>query len=102
MSTRLTITGIYRDGKVELSQRPDGLEENTAVLVTFLPANGAVEPGLTAEAADTEIAARRVAGARLMEMLKTGIDLGGPPYPKREDLYDRVNRWIERLDQGAG
>ena len=44
MSTLLTITGVYRDGKVELSQRPEGLGENASVLVTFLPANERSEP----------------------------------------------------------
>ncbi len=102
MLTLLTITGVYRDGKVELSQRPEGLRDDASVLVTFLPANGTIEPGPAASAADAEAAARRAAGARLLEMLKKGIDLGGPPYPKREELYDRVNRWIERLDQGDG
>jgi len=44
VSTLLTITGVYRDGKVELSQRPEGLGENSSVLVTFLPANEGIEP----------------------------------------------------------
>ncbi len=43
MSTLSTITGVYRDGQVELSQRPEGLGEDAAVLVTFLPANGTAE-----------------------------------------------------------
>jgi hypothetical protein len=104
MSTLLTITGIYRDGKVELSQRPEGLEENAAVLVTFLPAQGMIEPGpedRTAEAL-AEAAARRAAGERLLKMLKKGINFGGPPYPKREELYDRFNRSIERLERENG
>ena len=31
-----TIEGIYREGKVELAERPDGLGEDVPVLVTFL------------------------------------------------------------------
>lgn len=63
MLTLLTITGVYRDGKVELSQRPEGLRDDASVLVTFLPANGTIEPGPAASAADAEAAARRAAGA---------------------------------------
>ena len=31
-----TIEGIYRDGKIELSETPDGVCEGTRVVVTFL------------------------------------------------------------------
>jgi hypothetical protein len=31
-----TIEGIYREGKVELTERPDGMDEEVPVLVTFL------------------------------------------------------------------
>jgi hypothetical protein len=85
VSTVLTITGIYRDGKVELSQRPEGLGENASVLVTFLPANEGTEPVPEAEAARERFLAR----------LKKGIPFGGPPYPKREELYDRFERHDE-------
>jgi hypothetical protein len=102
VSTLLTITGTYRDGKVELSHRPEGLGENASVLVTFLPVDEATEPEPAIHLADPEAAARRAAGKQLLEMFKEGIDLGGPPYPKREELYDRVNRTIERLERGDG
>jgi len=94
------MTGVYRDGKVELSQTPDGLGGHATVLVKFLPENAGDEPKPAVQAA--EAAARRATGKRLLEMLKKGMDLGGPPYPKREDLYDRVNRSIERLEPGNG
>jgi hypothetical protein len=102
VSTLLTITGVYRDDKVELSQRPEGLGGHATVLVKFLPENAGDEPEPAVQAADAEAAARRAAGKRLLEMLKKDMDLGGPPYPKREDLYDRVNRSIERLEPGIG
>jgi len=38
-----TIEGIYRDGRVELSETPEGAEERP-VLVTFLERNGANGP----------------------------------------------------------
>ena len=39
MTTPTTIEGIYRDGKVELSETPSDMCEGTPVIVTFLPAN---------------------------------------------------------------
>ena len=39
MTTPTTIEGIYRDGKVELSETPSDVCEGTPVIVTFLPAN---------------------------------------------------------------
>lgn len=85
MSTLSTITGIYRDGKVELSHRPEGLGENASVLVTFLPATEGSEPVPEAEAARERFLAR----------LKEGIPFGGPPYPKREELHERFERHEE-------
>jgi hypothetical protein len=104
VSTLLTIRGVYRDGKVELSQRPEGLDENASVLVTFLPANEEVSSATAAPAAaaDAEAEARRAAGKRLLQMLEQGFHFGGPPYPRREELHDRVNRAVERLEQGNG
>jgi len=95
----LTIKGVYRDGKVELSEQPAGMASEVPVLVTFLPTSLVDEtyrpPGLTDEAR-----ARREAGERFLARLDKGIDLGGPPYPEREELYDRVNRFVDRLEQG--
>ncbi len=32
----LSIEGVYRDGKVELSEQPKGIQNETKVLVTFI------------------------------------------------------------------
>jgi len=32
-----TVRGVYRHGKVELSERPERADEETPVIVTFLP-----------------------------------------------------------------
>ena len=37
MTATTTIEGIYRDGKVELSETPSDMCEGTPVIVTFLP-----------------------------------------------------------------
>ena len=83
----LTIEGIYKDGKVELTERPDHVDEAARVLVTFLPPNGSRENTMMAEGQHRETL-RQQAFARMKE----GIHLGGPPYPKREELYDRFDR----------
>jgi hypothetical protein len=35
----------------------------------------------------------------LLAIFEQGIPLGGPPYPKREDLHDRVHRF-DRTEDG--
>jgi hypothetical protein len=83
----LTVQGIYKDGKIELIERPDHVDEAARVLVTFLPASGSPENTTLGEGQERE-ALRQRAFARMKE----GIHLGGPPYPKREELYDRSDR----------
>jgi hypothetical protein len=83
----LTVHGIYKDGKIELIEQPDHVDEAARVLVTFLPAHGSVELTTLGEGRERE-ALRQSAFARMKE----GIHLGGPPYPKREELYDRSDR----------
>jgi hypothetical protein len=57
------------------------------VLVTFLPPNGSPERATMVGGQDRETL-RQQAFARIKE----GIHLGGPPYPKREELHDRFDR----------
>lgn len=83
----LTIEGTYKDGKIELTEHPDWLGEETPVLVTFLPGRS---PGAAPKAGvdpDRE-ALRQRAFARMEE----GLHLGGPPYPTREELHDRFDK----------
>ena len=82
----LIFEGIYKDGKVELTERPNHVDESARVLVTFLPPNGSRENTKMVEDQQRK-ALRQQAFARM-----EGIHLGGPPYPKREDLYDRSDR----------
>jgi hypothetical protein len=86
----LTVEGIYRDGKVELTEALPYAPAHARVLVTFLPANGAQAQAVTTTPDDaaTREALRQQAFARM----EKGIPLGGPPYPKREELYDRFKR----------
>jgi hypothetical protein len=83
----LTIEGVYKDGKIELSERPKHVDDAARVLVTFLPPRGSddaarIDPDQHREALRQQAFAR----------MKEGIHLGGPPYPRREELYDRFER----------
>jgi len=73
-----TVEGTYRDGKVELDETPGFVCEDARVLVTFTP-----------NAEDGE-AARQEAFDHLLDRFKQGVPLGGPPYPTREEIHDRV------------
>lgn len=81
----LAVEGFYKDGKIELTEQPTGIHE-APVMVVFLNGNG--QPAEASEDAETREARRQRAFARMRE----GINLGGPPYPKREELYDRFDR----------
>ncbi len=68
------VEGIYKDGEVELLERPEGLRE-ARVIVTFLPPMSG-EPS------------RGDARNRMLSRMRTGIRLGGPPYSVREEIYE--------------
>lgn len=71
------VEGIYEDGEIELLERPEGLQR-ARVIVTFLPPVPS-EPSWE----------REEARERMLNQMREGIDLGGPPYPTREEIYER-------------
>ena len=91
--TLLTVEGIYKEGKVELSEMPAEAPVQARVLVTFLPVEGAQGQRIPSESE-----AREDVLARIFADMKAGIDFGSSPHPKREELYD----CIERYSQGNG
>lgn len=68
-----TVEGMYEDGRIVLTEKPPGVSR-WRVLVTFV-----------APAADQQGAAGDRRG-KLLASLARGLDLGGPPYPSREEL----------------
>jgi hypothetical protein len=83
----LTVEGTYKDGRIELTESPSGIGGETRVLVTFLAPEGAgAKPAF--EATEDRETLRKQAFAQMKE----GFHLGGPPYPKREELYDRYDK----------
>ena len=49
----VSVEGIYKDGLIELAERPAGVETPTRVIVTFLP---------SVEAKETAVSGQRVGG----------------------------------------
>jgi hypothetical protein len=78
MAHLTTISGTYRDGVIELSERPAGVSAGARVLVTFLD-----------EAELPAIDPRQASSERLIARMKAGIPFGGAPYPSREELHER-------------
>ena len=85
----VTVEGVYKDGRVELEEKPAGLDEAVRVLVTFLPANGVERATEAGPKEHTQ--AREELRRQAFEQMERGVDLGGPPYPRREQLYDRAH-----------
>ena len=77
MST--TVKGVYRNGRVVLLETPVGIQE-AEVVVTFPDARTAAEDAVAREA-------RRQAA--LKSLREHSYDLGGAPYPTRDEIHER-------------
>jgi hypothetical protein len=74
------VQGRYRAGRVELDEMPSGIDASR-IVVLFLPEESPLpESGQS----------RQAAVARVLSQIAQGLNLGGPPYPRREELYDRA------------
>ena len=78
MST--TVKGVYRNGRIVLLETPKGVEE-AEVVVTFPDA------AMSPVDATAREARRQSALTRLRE---GGWNLGGAPYPSRDELHNRT------------
>lgn len=85
----LYVEGTYRDGTIELDERPEGVPPAVRVLVAIPTGEHLPLP----RPAEIDEDRRREAIRRLAEDMKAGLDLGGAPYPTREEIY------AERLDR---
>lgn len=81
----IQVEGVYRNGRIELLEQPENVAEETRAVVTFVPADE-----------EAERQARQEAWDRLMARFQEGIDFGGAPYPSREELHERVDRYASR------
>jgi hypothetical protein len=83
----LTVEGVYKNGRRELSECPEHVAEALRVLVTFLPSARSSEKPIVNNGENREIL-RQQAFARMRE----GIHLGSPPYPNRWEFYHRIEQ----------
>ena len=77
----LTLDGVYRNGRIELSEEPVGVEESR-VKVTFLSEKG------------NSVESRRIAGARLLEDMRQGLSFESIKF-QREDVYNERLKELE-------
>ena len=78
MST--TVKGVYRNGRIVLLETPKGVEE-AEVVITF--------PDVAMSAGDsTDREARRHLALKWLR--EGGWNLGGAPYPSRDEIHDRT------------
>ena len=75
----MTVKGVYRNGRIVLLETPKGVE-GAEVVVTF------PEAGISVEDATARETRRQLALKRLRE---GGWNLGGAPYPTRDELHNR-------------
>lgn len=76
----MTVKGVYRNGRIVLLETPQGVEE-AEVVVTF--PDTAIPPlDATAREARRQLA--------LKGLREGGWNLGGAPYPSRDELHDRT------------
>ncbi len=85
----LTIEGTYKDGQIQLAERPHLPEAEARVLVTFLPGG---RPGPTSTSAIKVDHNREALRQRAFARMEEGLHLGGSPYPRREELHDRFDQ----------
>ncbi len=83
----LTVEGTYKNGKVELVETPAGVE-GTRVLVTFLHPAQSIKPQIAIIGEQN----RQKLRERVFATMEKGFHLGGSPYPRREELYERIDR----------
>jgi hypothetical protein len=74
------VKGIYRNGRVELLEKPEGVDQ-AEVVVTFPDTAPPAEDAASREA-------RRQSALKWLR--ETSWNLGGPPYPTRDELHDRT------------
>lgn len=83
----VAVEGVYKDGKIELAETPEGVSESSRVIVTFLDVK---------DAERTELL-RKEAARRAIARMRKGMSLGGPPYLTRDEIYEeRLRRYRER------
>ncbi len=83
-----TVEGTYKNGKVELAEMLAGVD-GARVLVTFLNPEQSMKP----DTATINEQNRKKFRASVLARMEKGFHLGGSPYLRREELYERIDRY---------
>ncbi len=83
----LALEGVYRNGKVELSESPSEME-GAKVVVMFLN-----------EKSEDEAERRKKAGQALLESMRKGLNFGGEGINRNEMYEERMNELDARRDR---
>jgi hypothetical protein len=75
-----TVKGVYRNGHVELLQKPQGIQDGDVEVTLRNPSQD--------HEADGSVDDRRQRARRWLR--EDGWNLGGAPYPTRDELHDRT------------
>lgn len=82
-----TVRGYYRNGRIELEELPEGIQE-AEVFVTFLTKSDGVSQTQREQAIE-----------RMLQQMREGFPLGGKGYTRREEIYEeRLGRFFRRND----
>jgi hypothetical protein len=86
----LSIEGIYKNGKIELLETPDGVE-GARVFVTFLP--------ISEEEQAESKRQRQEARERALTRMESGFDFGGQKFNRAEIYEERMQELEERRNK---
>ena len=75
-----TVKGVYRNGHVELLQKPQGIQDGDVEVTLRNPSQDHEDGGSVDD--------RRQRARRWLR--EDGWNLGGAPYPTRDELHDRT------------
>ena len=84
----LTVEGVYRNGRVLLSERPQGIE-HARVVVTFLEGDRSVED------------LRRAGAEQMLEDMKRGVSFGGVKFDRDAVYEERMRELDARRSRSA-
>lgn len=92
MTMATTVRGIYRGGKVELTESPDGVQEGAAVIVTFVEADRPTGSGIDLRSLGID----RAQAARMRASLASFAEEWDSP---EMDIYDDYDSAKAALDK---
>jgi len=86
------VEGVCKQGRIEVSSIPRGMEESRVVVI-FLPSHNGDETATEIGELNDSHLKQKTAAESVLQRMKSGFHLGGGPYyGDREEIYDRIER----------